>query len=424
MAGKYHLGYKGKNKQNLEYEIIEYKHNKDLTIEFVLNYERVKTTGLYLTNGFPLHPTFDKPKVGDRFPCKNGDTVEIIEYNSCLACKIKWLSDGYEATRAIKDIRLGINKHPTLGIPQVGEFYKMRKGTIEVLFYKNNSDITVRFDDGTVVKTNSLQIRNRSVGHPTSYLVEGQKFITRSGWEGTIIKYESCYAVLVEWQDGSKEYHKAGDIVRGGIKPPCQPSVAGVGFFGIGRFTTGLKRASTDHAPDAILQYWKRMLVRCFDPKEVMKQSSQNYLNVEVCRDWFNFQNFAEWAITQPNWDCGNELDKDLLGTSYEYSPENCTFLPMEVNVFLADQYKREVHDLPKGVQYLKPGTAGAKAGYVARCHTDKGREYLGYFDDPLEAFKVYKVAKEGYAKILAERYKDRMTEKAYEKLKTFTVEP
>jgi hypothetical protein len=424
VIGKYHLGYTGKNREELEYEIVEYKHNKDLTIKFISDGHELETTGAYLSKGLPLHPTINKPKVGDRFPCKNGDTVEIVEYKSCIECRIKWLSDGYETTRTIGDIRLGINKHPTQGIPQVGDVYKMRKGTIEVLNYKNNSNILVKFEDGTVVKTNSLQIRNRSVGHPTSYLVEGQKFTTTSGWSGTIVKYDSCYSVLVEWQDGSREYHRAGDIVRGGIKPPYQPSVAGVGFFGLGRFDSGLKRNSKEHAPDEILQYWKRMIVRCFDPKEVMKQSSKNYLNVEICRDWFNFQNFAEWAIVQPNWNCSNELDKDLLGNGYEYSPENCTFLPAEVNIFLADQYKREVHELPKGVQYLKPGTAGAKVGYVARCRTDKGREYLGYFDDPLEAFKVYKVAKERYAKILAERYKDRLTEKAYEKLKTFTVEP
>jgi len=423
MAGKYHLDYKGKNKQGLDYEIVEYKHNKDLTIQFDLGGFRLKTTGLYLTKGLPLHPTFNKPKVGDRFPCRNGDTVEITKYNSCLDCKIKWLSDGYEAVRAISDIRLGINKHPIQGIPQVGEIYKMRKGTIEILAYHSSSNIDVRFNDGTVVKTNSLQIRNRSVGHPTSYLVEGQKFTTKSGWVGTIIKYNSCYSVVVEWQDGSLEEHTAGLIEGGHIKPPYQPSLCGVGYFGQGRFVTGLKKKGEEIAPQVIYNYWQRMIVRCFSPKEVIKRSGATYLNVEICNEWFNFQNFAEWALSQPNWDFGNELDKDLLGTGYEYSPENCTFLPSDVNIFLSDSYARVEHDLPKGVQYLKPGTIGAKIGYVARCHTDKGREYLGYYDDPMSAFKVYKAAKESYAKVLAERYKHRLTDAAYEKLFNFTVE-
>jgi hypothetical protein len=423
MIGKYHLGYTGKNKEELDYKIVAYKDNKNLTIKFTIDGIELKTKGSYLSKGLPLHPSVNKPKVGDRFPCKNGDTVEIVEYNSSIDCKIKWLSDGFEGVRSIGDIRLGINKHPVQGIPKVGEVYKMRKGTVEVLAYNNALDILVRFNDGTLTKTSSELIRRGCVGHPTSYLVEGQKFITKSGWEGTILKYNSCFSVIVQWQDGSTEDHSAALVGARAIKPPCQPSVAGVGYFGQGRFVTGLKKRGKEVAPQIIYDYWQRMIVRCFDPKEVQKRSGKNYMNVEVHRDWFNFQNFAEWAIIQPNWNCGNELDKDLLGTGYEYSPEYCTFLPAEVNIFLADQYKREVHDLPKGVQYLKPATAGAKVGYVARCHTDKGREYLGYFDDPMSAFKVYKDAKEKYAKVLAERYKHRLTTPAYEKLLNFTVE-
>ena len=35
MIGKYHLGFKGFNKENIEYEIIQYRHNKDLIIRFL-----------------------------------------------------------------------------------------------------------------------------------------------------------------------------------------------------------------------------------------------------------------------------------------------------------------------------------------------------------------------------------------------------
>lgn len=423
MIGKYHLGFKGFNKENIEYEIIQYRHNKDLIIRFLNDGTETKTTGAYLTLGFPLHPTLNKPKKGDRFPCRDGDTVEIIEYISAANCRIKWLSDGAESNREISAIREGVNKHPFSWKPKVGQTFKATKGNVTVLTYNSATDIDVQFEDGTKTKTTTQRLKSGNVGHPTSCLVVGDSFKTNSGWNGTIIKYNSCYSVIVKWQDGSESEHPASNILNGGIKPLFQPSVAGVGFFGDGEFSSKAKKGKKS-APTVVLDYWRRMLTRCFDPKEVIKQTSLSYLNVEVCNEWFNFQNFAKWALSQPNWDIKNELDKDLLGTGYLYSPENCTFLPMEINVFLSDSYAREVHDLPKGVQYLQPGTENSKVGYVARCHTDQGREYLGYHNTPEAAFAVYKKAKEAYAKILAERYKGCITTPAYEKLLAFTVEP
>lgn len=94
-----------------------------------------------------------------------------------------------------------------------------------------------------------------------------------------------------------------------------------------------------------------------------MKNSGRRYLFTNIHRDWFNFQNFAEWALNQPNWNMGHHLDKDLLGTGLEYSAENCTFLPLESNAFLAENWFKVVHDLPVGVQYIKPGTSELRKG-------------------------------------------------------------
>lgn len=60
--------------------------------------------------------------------------------------------------------------------------------------------------------------------------------------------------------------------------------------------------------------------------------------------------------------------------------------------------------------------------GYVARCHSDKGREYLGYYDDPMQGYYAYKQAKEAYAKVLAEKFKNVLRKDAYLKLKDFKL--
>lgn len=249
----------------------------------------------------------------------------------------------------------------------------------------------------------------------------GQQLITNSGWKYTIEKYVSPYEVHCRMQDNSIEIVWADNAKSGCFKPCNQPSVVDVGYIGQGRFSNLMKKEG-EKAPEEIYAYWHRMIGRCFNPKEIIKNTGRRYIFVNVHKDWHNFQNFAEWAIQQPNWNLGHELDKDLLGTGYEYSSENCTFLPADVNAFLAENWSKHVHDLPIGVNYLKPGTIGAKVGYVSRCHTDKGREYLGYFDDPMDAYFAYKQAKEQYAKVLAEKFKPVITDAAYEKLKSFEL--
>jgi len=422
MQGKYHLGYCGANRENLAYEIVYYKDNKNLVIKFSIDGTEVKTTGAYLTKGLPLHPTHSVPKTGDTFPCKDGDTVELLEYRCAAVCHVKWLSDGTTGFRSIIDLRKGVNKHPHNWKLKVGQVFKVGKGLVTVVAYNSATNVEVKFEDGSITKTTSSALKLGNVGHPSSGLVSGYEFETNSGWKGTVVDYKNCHEVVVKWQDGSTESHPASAILHGGIKPLYQPSVAGIGYFGEGRFVSKAKKGK-ESAPGVILDYWRRMITRCYNQEEVTKNKN-TYLNVEVCKDWLNFQNFAEWALMQPNWNLKNELDKDLFGNGSLYSPENCTFLPMEVNVFLADQYSRKVHDLPKGVQYIKPGVPNAKVGYVARCHTDKGREYLGYFDTPEQAFAAYKPVKEQYARILAERHKHQMTTAAYEKLMTFTITP
>ena len=139
-------------------------------------------------------------------------------------------------------------------------------------------------------------------------------------------------------------------------------------------------------------------------------------------------QNFVEWATSKPQstYYAGDviwELDKDLLVDGNRvYSQDFCTFLPPDINIFLSDRDWSE--KCPRGVNYIKPATSGAKEGWIARCHINGKREYLGYYDDPMLAFYRYKDVKESYAKTLAERYKDTLERDAYLKLKEYVVSP
>lgn len=413
-------GFIGTNKQGLEYEVIDGKISKKTRIKFKIDDAELITTKAYLRAGLPMHPTFGKLLPGQIYTNKQGLKFELISKDGVSSWLIKF-EDGTECKRESASIRSGIAKHPTHGIPCIGERYEARSGTFEVIEFNSATDVTVRFEDGSVTKTCSADIRKGIVGHPTSGLYIGYKFKTNSGWNGEVVKYNSCYDVIVKWQDGSLESHPAGHIKNGGIKPLYQPSVAGVGYFGEGRFSN-YQKIGGEKAPQEIYAYWTRMIIRCFNPEEILKNSGRRYMFVEVHKNWFCFQNFAEWALKQPNWNMGLDLDKDLLGSGSEYSEDSCTFLPTDVNIFLAENWSKSAHDLPIGVQYIKPATIGAKEGFIARCHTNRGREYLGYFNDPMEAHLAYKDCKESYAKVLAEKYKSVLTVDAYLKLKEFKI--
>lgn len=414
-------GYYGVNKQGLEFVVLDASLSKKTKIKFLMDNAEVVTTQAYLKNGLPCHPTFGKLLKGQIYKDRKGHDFELCEKVGEALWKIKYLKDGVECTRENKAIKSGRVKHPHDGIPKVGEKYKVNAGFVEVIEYLSATNVIVKFEDGSTVKTSSADLRKGNVGHPSSGLSLGQKFETNSGWTGVIVDYKSCYEVGVKWQDGSIEYHPASHIKNGSIYPCNQPLLAGVGYFGIGRFSNKRKLGG-EKAPQVVYDYWTRMILRCYNPDEISKRNGKWYIYTEICKEWFCFQNFAEWTLSQPNWNFKFELDKDLLGTGFEYSPEYCTFLPADVNVFLAEVKFKPVHDLPIGVQYIKPGSSGAKIGYVARCHTEKGREYLGYYDDPIEAFYSYKKAKENYAKVLAEKYKHSLTPSAYDKLSKYEI--
>lgn len=428
----YVVGYEFTNVQGFKAKVVAYRGRKDIDIMFEDGAVFTGTTGSYIKKGYPLHPTFGKVVVGDRFPCKDGDTVEVVEYVSSTKVKARWDSDGAEKWTSTDTLKQGVNKHPTNWKLVVGDFHETNNnGRIEIVEYKNATDVVVRFEDGTLKKVTSAYVKSGAVAPDDLYQRRvGHKFTTNSGWAGEVIEWGGAFNVLVRWQDGSTSYHTWQDINLKSVKPLFQPSVSGVGYVGEGKYLPSSYKLEhgKQYADQRIYAYWQRMITRCYNEKEQQKPSCRAYIGCTVAEHFHNFQNFAEWAESKPQsrytegdkiW----ELDKDLLVSGNRvYSRDTCTFLPPEVNSFLSDRDWSET--CPRGVNYIKPASDGAKEGWIARCHRNGIREYLGYYDSPMSAFYRYKEVKEAYAKELAERYKGRLEYTAYERLLAYTVEP
>ena len=73
---------------------------------------------------------------------------------------------------------------------------------------------------------------------------------------------------------------------------------------------------------------------------------------------------------------------------------------------------------MPIGVSYFKRDKK-----YAASIGKFGKQYYLGLYSTPIEAFEVYKQAKEQHIKNVAEKYKDKIPNKLYEAMYKWEVE-
>ena len=173
-----------------------------------------------------------------------------------------------------------------------------------------------------------------------------------------------------------------------------------------------------------ILEYrlWHEMLRRCYSKEKQTKFPSYTEIFVEDYLLYFtNFYNFIrslKGFNQSDEKDKLFEMDKDLLIKGGKtYSRSSICFLPSDVNKFLTKS-NRSRGKYPIGVSYHK-----SVCKYVASINLEGKLKHLGCFNDQYEAFHAYKIAKEGAAKRLAEKYKNSIDQRAFDALLNFVVE-
>ena len=164
------------------------------------------------------------------------------------------------------------------------------------------------------------------------------------------------------------------------------------------------------------------MLERCYS--DTYKKKYPTYIGCEVSENFKSYEYFYEWCNRQIGFgNEGNEspfhLDKDLLIKGNKvYNESTCVFLPKEINSLLTKSTASRGEHLI-GVHWCKTHKA-----FVAQVCKSKGkREHLGFFKSELEAYNAYKTAKEAFVKEQANNWKDKIDERAYDALMSYTVE-
>jgi len=151
---------------------------------------------------------------------------------------------------------------------------------------------------------------------------------------------------------------------------------------------------------DPAYRAWSNMLNRCYGDKE----RYLGYIDVEVCKEWLQYENFKDWFYSN-DWE-SKDLDKDIIGNGKLYSPETCCFVTRKVNNFIMKSTK----GLPFGSYQ-----GARKLPYVAMVRNPLTgiREELGSFENSEAAHKVWLKRKGEIAQDLAETVEDKRVAKA-----------
>lgn len=131
-------------------------------------------------------------------------------------------------------------------------------------------------------------------------------------------------------------------------------------------------------------QRWHSMIERCYSAKRHSKQPT--YAGCKVVDGWHSFMAFKSWMELQ-DWK-GKQLDKDLIGDSKLYSPENCVFVSHALNSLFCDS--RAIRgDCPIGVDFDKQ-----RGKYRASINASGKHKHLGYFTSADDAHSAWLKAK------------------------------
>ena len=240
----------------------------------------------------------------------------------------------------------------------------------------------------------------------------------RENNKGTKMKIIRCNGnddIDVEFLDDFhyiKRNNTYNNFVRGQIKNPYDKTLYGIGYIGHGRYKPSINKQNTP-----AYNQWVSMLERCYCEKR--RHRTKAYVKCEVCKEWLNFQNFAEWYYENYYQidDDIMQIDKDILEKGNKiYSPDTCVFVNNKINsIFTKHDGIRG--EYPIGVFKRENGKFGASVSINGKQHK------LGIFNTVEDAFNSYKIAKENEIKRIADYYKEQIPYKLYKAMYEYKVE-
>jgi len=201
------------------------------------------------------------------------------------------------------------------------------KATIKFFDTGNTRDIRIGIlRSGAVLDKYSPLYKQPGKLHKYPLPKVGDIFSTNSGGDCEVIAFDgngmSKNIITVKFVNTDYVATcRHSELRQGKVRNRNNPSVFGVGYLG-----DGIHKAS-----DPAYDLWYAVMQRCYNSNYYNKHTESSYSDVEVCKEWHNYQNFADFYIS--NYVDDYQLDKDLLNPgSKVYSPDNCLFVSRAIN--------------------------------------------------------------------------------------------
>lgn len=217
---------------------------------------------------------------------------------------------------------------------------------------------------------------------------DGDVYKSKDGVEAVVLDCSKLGSIKIQFLDEHKYEYTVSkyNLVNGKIRNPYHPSVYGVGYVGIGEHHTSFQVDKTKSKQTRVYEAWNRMMQRCYDTK--VHKISACYMGCTVAEEWHNFQVFAEWFFSNPEWKNKDhvgafwQLDKDIVKCGNKvYSKDTCLIVPAEINLIFSPM---KVKGKQVGVTKTKTGT------YLANMSKGGRNVSLGSYKTEKEATDVY----------------------------------
>ncbi len=159
----------------------------------------------------------------------NGMVAEVIAYRKSDDIDIMFEDGTVLYHQAFKRFNRGIIKHPNdtradCKSYRVGESKIMKNGMrAEIVSYKNTKDISVEFEDGTIVETDYWSFSTGSTANPScnQYSKKGEERVMRNGQSAVVIEYRKERDIDIMFEDGTIVEHIVyGNFKKGLISNP------------------------------------------------------------------------------------------------------------------------------------------------------------------------------------------------------------
>jgi hypothetical protein len=289
--------------------------------------------------------------------------------------------------------------------------------------YRRYSDIDVEFEDGYISYNKSYaSFKKGNIKNPNnknSQIInrEGETIRNKYGSNMTIVEYINTQDITVKFDNGQILKSNYSNFKKGTIKSLYDKSICNIGYIGEGKYQCWNNKNKTKP-----YICWCSMFTRCYN--ENQRYMNPTYKDCTVAEEWHNFQNFAKWFY-ENYYEVDDErmdLDKDILVKGNKvYSPEACIFVPKDINsLFVNRQGDRGNYPLGISKAY-KSGFVATCSIYDNNKYIIKR---IGKFNSIEDAFySGYKPFKENYIKQVADKYKDQIPKKLYDAMYNWVVE-